>query len=68
MFVNKFAPFMIHKTNEDFMAKVKNYGYYTDVVKKTDLTNRIQFVIETFEKKRKSILNFYVRKWKRNEY
>jgi hypothetical protein len=34
----------------------------------TDRTNRIQKVIETFEKKRKSILNVNWRRWRRNEY
>jgi hypothetical protein len=33
-----------------------------------DRTDRIQKVIETFEKKRKSILNFNFRRWRRNEY
>lgn len=50
------------------MTRMKNYGNNQIILKKEDRTKRIQTVIETFEKKRKSILNFYMRKWRRNEY
>lgn len=68
LFTSKFCPFMIHKTLEDVMTRMKNYGNNQIILKKEDRTRRIQTVIETFEKKRKSILNFYMRKWRRNEY
>jgi hypothetical protein len=59
---------MIHKTHEEFLTRIKNYVNNKEVNIKTDKTSRIQTVISTFEKKRKSILNFYLRKWRRNEY
>lgn len=59
---------MIHKTLEEAFSMIQNYGNNQTILKKIDLTDRIQKVIETFEKKRKSILNFYVRRWRRNEY
>lgn len=68
LFINKFSPFMIHKTLEEAFSMIQNYGNNQTILKKIDLTDRIQKVIETFEKKRKSILNFYVRRWRRNEY
>lgn len=39
---------MIHNTFEGFFTRVKNFANNQDVLKKSDLTNRIQHVIETF--------------------
>lgn len=47
---------------------MKNYINYTAKVKISNETNKIQKVIETFEKKRKSILNFNLRRWRRHDY
>ena len=47
---------------------IKNYGNNQEVIKKSDKTNRIQFVIETFEKKRRSILSSNMIRWRRNQY
>ena len=68
LFVNKFCPFMIHKTREDVFSRIKNYGNNQIILKKTDRTDRIQTLIETFEKKRKAILSFNMVKWRRNQY
>lgn len=68
LFINKFAPFMIDKTHEDVFHLMKNYGHNQEVLKKSDKTNRIQTVIETFEKKRKAILSTNMIRWRRNQY
>jgi hypothetical protein len=68
LFINKLCPFMIHKVQEEVVSKIKNYGNNQEIIKKTWRTNRIQTVIETFERRRKNILNFNMRKWKRNQY
>lgn len=47
---------------------MKNYNNSRDSDRLTDRTSRIQRVIATFEKKRKSILNANLRRWRRNEY
>jgi hypothetical protein len=68
LFVNKLCPFLKYKVSEDFFTRIKNYSNSKDNSKLLDRTNRIQRVIETFEKKRKSILNVNLRKWRRNQY
>lgn len=47
---------------------MKNYINYTEKVKISNETHKIQKVIDTFEKKRKSILNFNLRRWRRHDY
>lgn len=66
LFIHKFLPFLIYKVSEEFFTRVKNYNNHKDNAQLTDRTYRIQKVIETFEKKRKSILNVNLRKWRRN--
>ena len=68
LFINKFCPFMIDKAKEDVLHLIKNYGFNQEVLKKSDKTNRIQTVIETFEKKRKAILSTNMIRWRRNQY
>lgn len=34
LFCHKFAPFMIHKTQEECLHLIKNYGHNQDVLKK----------------------------------
>lgn len=66
LFIHKFLPFLRYKISEEFFTRVKNYNNHKDNAQLTDRTNRIQKVIETFEKKRKSILNVNLRRWRRN--
>jgi hypothetical protein len=68
LFIQKFCPFLKYKTFEDFFARLKSYANKRDDDRLTDRTSRIQRVIATFEKKRKSILNANLRRWLRNEY
>lgn len=66
LFVHKFCPFLKFKLFEDFFSRFKSFANKKDQDKLTDRTDRIQKVIETFEKKRKSILNVNLRRWRRN--
>lgn len=68
LFIHKFCPFLQYKLFEDFFTRLKSYSNKRDNDKLADKTMRIQTVIETFEKKRKSNLNAYFRRWRRNEY
>jgi hypothetical protein len=68
LFIHKFCPFLKFKLFEDFFTRIKSYANQMDQDKLSDRTLKIQKVIETFEKKRKSILNVNLRRWRRNEF
>lgn len=56
----------MHRAKEDFISRLKNYSNNKIIIDRTLRTDKLQQVIETFEKKRKDTLNIYWRKWRRN--